>query len=220
MKSDISIDELLRDSWLLVVSLRNGAVSEQGEALYQRGVALVEQTRQRLTEAGMSAENIEHIAYAQCVLLDETVLGRPDSDNGYEFWMRTPLQARFFNTLQGGELLYERMRQVVQQPAPNLQVLTCFHRVLMLGFQGRYRNQPQQERLALLAEIESKVPPFSVTQETPILTRGGRRRIGLWQGRSLWFWAAAAVAIVAAVWFGLHYQLQHLLNVWLQDNQG
>lgn len=119
MNSDISIDELLRDSWLLVVSLRNGAVAEQGEALYQRGVALVEQTRQHLTETGMSTENIEHIAYAQCVLLDETVLGRPESDNGYEFWMRTPLQARFFNTLQGGELLYQRMRQVVQQPAPN-----------------------------------------------------------------------------------------------------
>lgn len=220
MKSDFSLDELMRDSWLLVVALRNGAVAEQGEALYQRGVELVEQTHQRLAEAGFSAENSEHIAYAQCVLLDETVLNRPEIDNGYEFWMRTPLQARFFNTLQGGEMLYQRIRQVVQQSSPDRHVLTCFHRVLMLGFQGRYRNQPQQERQALLADITAQVPPFSLQQDAPILQRVGNRSLGLWQGRSLWFWAGAAIVIVAAVWFGLHHQLQHLLDVWLQDNQG
>ena len=220
MKQPLSIDELLRDSWLLVVALRNGDVAEEGEALYQRGVELVEQTRQRLAGQGIASEDSDHIAYAQCVLLDETVLNRPLNDNGYAFWMRTPLQARFFNTLQGGELLYQRMRQVLAQPAPNPLVLSCFHRVLMLGFQGRYRNQPQQERQALIAELDARVPPFDVAEETPILVHVGRRSTGLWRGRSLWFWAASAVVIVAVVWFGLHYQLQQSLNDWLQESQG
>ena len=54
MKQPLSIDELLRDSWLLVVALRNGDVAEEGEALYQRGVELVEQTRQRLAGQGIA----------------------------------------------------------------------------------------------------------------------------------------------------------------------
>lgn len=83
---------------------------------------------------------MEHITYAQCALLDETVLSRSGMDDGQAIWMKDPLQSHFFNTLQAGELLYERMKQVLQEPAPAQAVLTCFHRVLLLGFRGRYQD--------------------------------------------------------------------------------
>lgn len=41
---------------------------------------------------------VEHIIYAQCALLDETVLSRGGMDDGQAIWMKDPLQSHFFNT--------------------------------------------------------------------------------------------------------------------------
>ncbi|TCW00163.1 type VI secretion system protein TssL, short form [Biostraticola tofi] len=221
MKNELSIDELLRDTWLMVVALRNGAAADKGEALYEKGIALVENTGRRLSDAGYTDIQIDNISYAQCALLDETVLNRPQLDNGYDIWMRTPLQARFFNTLQAGEVLYERIQAALQQPVADKAVLTCFHRVLMMGFEGRYRNQSQPERRSLLEALAQQVPSFEAQPaDAPLLfnARSSQRRLRYF--KSLWFWSAMAVLVVAAVWFGLHYQLQQLLNLWLPAHQG
>ncbi len=72
----VDIDAVLQDSYLLVVQLRQGAVVEQGAALWQHCTALIEQTRQRLREQGVNAQSVDHLCYALCALLDETVLVR------------------------------------------------------------------------------------------------------------------------------------------------
>lgn len=138
---DINIDALLRDTFLTVVELRQGTTVRHGIELYRHCQRQVELVRERLKDAGFSRENVEHITYAQCALLDETVLSRSGMDDGQAIWMKNPLQSHFFNTLQAGELLYERMKQVLQEPAPAQAVLTCFHRVLLLGFRGRYQDR-------------------------------------------------------------------------------
>ncbi|MDN5986754.1 MAG: DotU family type IV/VI secretion system protein, partial [Hafniaceae bacterium] len=76
-KSVIDIDELLQDTWLLVVQLRQGVPVEHGQTLWQHCTKNIERTEQTLKEAGMHQSAIDHIRYAQCALLDETVLGRP-----------------------------------------------------------------------------------------------------------------------------------------------
>ena len=126
-ETDINIDALLRDTFLTVVELRQGTTVRHGMELYRHCQRQVELVRERLKDAGFSRENVEHITYAQCALLDETVLSRSGMDDGQAIWMKNPLQSHFFNTLQAGELLYERMKQVLQEPAPAQAVLTCFH---------------------------------------------------------------------------------------------
>lgn len=136
----IDIDVLLRDTFLTVVELRQGTSARHGQELYRHCLQQVEGVRERLTAAGFSQQDIEHITYAQCALLDETVLSRDVMDDGQMVWLKNPLQSHFFNTLQAGELLYERMKRFLQEPAPTPAVLTCFHRVLLLGFRGRYQD--------------------------------------------------------------------------------
>jgi len=131
-----------------VVELRQGTTVRHGMELYRHCQRQVELVRERLKDAGFSRESVEHITYAQCALLDETVLSRGGMDDGQAIWMKDPLQSHFFNTLQAGELLYERMKQVLQEPAPAQAVLTCFHRVLLLGFRGRYQDPAAPERCA------------------------------------------------------------------------
>jgi type VI secretion system protein ImpK len=99
-------------------------------------------------------------------------LSREDPDDGQKVWLETPLQAHFFNTLQAGELLYERIRQVLHEPAPVPAVLTCFHRVLLLGFRGRYQDPLSADREKLVAMLSERVAPFRVSPETALLNGG------------------------------------------------
>lgn len=141
---DINIDALLRDTFLTVVELRQGTTVRHGIELYRHCQRQVELVRERLKDAGFSRENVEHITYAQCALLDETVLSRSGMDDGQAIWMKNPLQSHFFNTLQAGELLYERMKQVLQEPAPAQARLTCFTVSCCWDFAGVIRiRQPR-----------------------------------------------------------------------------
>lgn len=184
-ETDINIDALLRDTFLTVVELRQGTTVRHGMELYRHCQRQVELVRERLKDAGFSRESVEHITYAQCALLDETVLSRGGMDDGQAIWMKDPLQSHFFNTLQAGELLYERMKQVLQEPAPAQAVLTCFHRVLLLGFRG-------------LPETAVLNVPLSPRQH-PLL-------------HSPFFWLVTLTLVLAGVWWGLHYWLNVLVD--------
>lgn len=209
----IDIDDLLQDTWLLVVQLRQGVPVEHGQTLWQHCTKNIERTEQTLKEAGMHQSAIDHIRYAQCALLDETVLGRPQ-DDGYSVWHAMPLQAHFFQTLQAGELLYQRMREVLREPAPNMAVLTCFHRVLMLGFRGVYGENDTPERQQLVAELSQRVAPLDVDQSAPLLVNAAASRRYRWL-HSRWVHVVAAVVILAGVWWGFHSYLTTLVTTLL-----
>ncbi len=223
MKTTLSIDNLLCETFLTVIQLRNGAVAEQGEKLYQQCQEQVEEVRRQLLLADYPEESIDHITYAQCALLDETVLGRSVGndipDDGHQIWLAKPLQAHFFNTLQAGERLFERIRTVLNQPAPDETVLICFHRILVLGFQGRYRNQPQGPRDHLIAVLETKVPTRETMPASVLLSPDADGFYPFLGRRSLWFWGGIAIFLVAGLWWGLHHHLHMLLAELLPGSQ-
>ncbi len=105
MRQDIDIDQLMMETWLTVAMLKKGAVTPDGTALYNKCVKQVESVREALERAGYDDASVEHITYAQCALLDETVMsrkpektgegGEPDVDEGQVAWRKMPLQARF-----------------------------------------------------------------------------------------------------------------------------
>lgn len=167
-KSSIDIDALWQDSILLVVQLRQEETIEPDNTLWQQCTALVEQARQRLTEWGMDQRAIDHLCYAQCALLDETVLLRA-KDEEHTAWAAQPLQAHFFNQHQAGVQLYEKIRDVLREPAPNLAVLTGFHRVLILGFVGRYNAPQAPERVQLLTQLAQRLPPLAANSGSATL---------------------------------------------------
>lgn len=198
----VDIDELLQDTCLLVVELRQGASVLQGRALWQLCVEQVEYVRQQLKLAGLSQRNIDHISHAQCALLDETVLTCTEGD-AHAGWASQPLQTKFFNRHQAGESLYEEMREVLREPAPNRQVLTAFQRVLMLGFRGRYRDLGDPEREQLLVALSAQITPLSIRQS--LVTQPGR---GDWVAGTTWLRSplihvVIAGLLLAATWWGL-----------------
>ncbi|VUS33506.1 type VI secretion system protein TssL, short form [Klebsiella pasteurii] len=192
------INKTFYPGWLMVSQLRCGQEINDGEVLYRRACRWVNEARESLTQAGYSETSCERMLYAYCALLDESVLNRDKQDDGYRKWRKDPLQARFFSTLNAGEELWERIRAILREAAPDTAVLTCLYRTLQLGFVGQYRAQDDERREDVVRALSERVPPFTLTQETPVVVRASRLRGGR---RMYWLGWAAGVAVLAALWF-------------------
>ncbi|MBM2901074.1 DotU family type IV/VI secretion system protein [Escherichia coli] len=90
------IERIFYPGWLMASQLRSGQEVRDGEGLYRRACRLVKEAKAALMEAGYSDISRDHMVYALCALLDESVMNRGTSDDGYLTWHRDPLS--------GGEL--------------------------------------------------------------------------------------------------------------------
>lgn len=212
----VDIDTLLQDSYLLVVELLHGTPVHSSEQLGVLCIQQIEYVRQQLEQAGLSQRSIDHISHAQCALLDETVLGHAKGVD-HTKWANEPLQARFFNRHQAGEFLYEDMREMLREPAPDLHVLTAFQRVLMLGFKGRYRDLQDPEREQLVTALNARVAPLQLSQTLVAQSETSRHGATLAWLRYPLAHVVAAGLLLAAVWWGLDLMLGGLVATLVPD---
>lgn len=211
--ASIDIDALLQDSWLQVISLRHGPQFQEGEGrvLWERCVADVERVQRALKESELDDASCQHILTAVCALLDETVKGRSVEDDACVQWYDIPLQGYFLGTMDAGDTLCDRMRDVLREPAPDNAVLTCFQRVMMLGFLGDFRSLNDPERQRLVKMLSDHVSPFSYPQAHPVLAGS---RTGRWTGGWLSSWPVRiglSVLVIAGLWWGLNHWLDQML---------
>lgn len=210
---EINLDALLADIWLTVTALRHGAKLTEGEGdtLWRHCVDNLEQSQSTLEHHEVSESSRQHILYALCALLDETAKGREGEDDACIVWYDRPLEVKYFGTMTAGDTLYERMRQVLREPAPDPLVLTCFQRVLVLGFKGSAASLTDPARERLVQALTGRVPAFDVAQHQPVLatvpTGSGLRE---W----LRYWPVCiglSAILVAGLWLGLDRWLDRLV---------
>lgn len=210
---EINLDALLADIWLTVTALRHGAKLTEGEGdtLWRHCVDNLEQSQATLQRHEVSESSRQHILYALCALLDETAKGREGEDDACIVWYDRPLEVKYFGTMIAGDTLYERMRQVLREPAPDPLVLTCFQRVLVLGFKGSAVSLTDPARERLVQALTGRVPLFDVAQHQPVLatvpTGSGLRE---W----LRYWPVCiglSGILVAGLWLGLDRWLDRLV---------
>lgn len=203
------INRTFYPGWLMVSQLRSGQEIKDGEALYRRACRWVNDARESLAQAGYSETNSERMLYAYCALLDESVLNRDKQDDGYRKWRKDPLQARFFSTLNAGKELWERIRTILREPAPDVAVLTCLYRTLQLGFVGQYRAQDDERREDVVRSLSERVPPFTLTQDAPVIVRASGLRSGRW---IYWLGWAAGIVVLAALWLTFSSVLAQMVS--------
>ncbi|MGK3144649.1 type VI secretion system protein TssL, short form [Pantoea sp. C2G6] len=211
--ASIDIDALLQVTWLQVISLRHGPTFQDGEGrlLWERCIADVERVQRELKAAALDEAGCQQILTAQCALLDEAVKGRGVEDDACVQWYDIPLQGHFLGTMDAGDTLCDRMRQVLREPAPDHAVVTCFHRVMMLGFLGSFRSLNDPDRQKLVSALTEQVEPFTYPQAHPVLAES---RTGQGLGRWLASWPVRiglSVLVLAALWWGLNHWLDQML---------
>ena len=211
-----TIDMIFADTWLMVCQLRQGAEISDGSTFYRRVCEHIDSTRQQLIEKNYSTQSIESMLYAQCALIDESVMNRSTRDDGYLQWIQSPLQAKYFNTLEAGDKLWDKLRDLLNDPSANTDVLICFHRVITLGFVGKYRqtNAPKREEIVKL--LNSQLPSYALSSELP-LTIKPKHRIN--RRHLYWFGWIGGFLLLAALWWGFSASLEHLLQQWVIQGQ-
>lgn len=213
----LDIDALLQNTWLQVISMRHGPqfLDGEGRVLWERCVADVERVQQALKESELDAASCQHILTVQCALLDEAVKGRGVQDDACVQWYDVPLQGHFLGTMDAGDTLCDRMRDLLREPAPDSAVLTCFQRVMMLGFLGSFRSLNDPDRQKLVSALSDQVAPFSYPQTYPVLAES---RAGRGMGGWLSSWpmrVGLSVVILVTLWWGLSHWLDQMLTTLL-----
>lgn len=197
-----------RDTALTVSMLADKDAPEHVEDWREHAAGLVSATREALRQAGAGEALIERASYAQCALLDEAALRRLEGAKRAA-WAREPLQVRFFNSYQAGEVLLGQMRAHLAQPAAEPALGWCYAMVLALGFRGGEDDAASQVLLGQLsASLPAPLPlPSGEFDGGVAMLRGGASR----RFRRLALPLAAAGAGLLAVWLA-HAALSGWLN--------
>ncbi len=180
------------------------------EALYRRGVALVEQMKECLQQRAASEAFIQEVLQAQCALMDYVVLNTAEWDDNIA-WLQTPLQSRYLHTMHAGMNMKERTRQLLREEGPDRRLLVLHQRAYTLGLGRAEQHQHKREFDQLLEALNARVPEGDGPLSAPLLVQ----RRGTVQGalrHSLLVHIVLALLVTAGLTIGLHSSLQHLLR--------
>ena len=97
----------------------------------------------QLVHQGFGRQTISDFRYLLCCVLDEAVMSQPWGSCGV--WSSHSLLTRFHQQSWGGEQFFVRLQQFMSHPTEHQELLQFAHLCLHLGYEGRYRIQPQGE---------------------------------------------------------------------------
>ncbi|ENU2141003.1 TPA: type VI secretion system protein TssL, short form [Klebsiella quasipneumoniae] len=209
------IDTLFQDTWLLVLAIRNIPGVVVDKALYQHCLDMIEDVQDKLRNAGASDYLCDEFKFAHCVFLDEAIMTQKDVDTSY-WWHASPLQSRLLMDLRGGEKFYVHLNKLLREVAPSEAILTCYHRMLTLGYQGKYQldgGEANEERQSLLKQLNALLPAAKGKINTPIFIRNRRPDIRFWRC-SPWVMRFIGLLLIAAASCAMSIHLHYLLGQW------
>ena len=147
---------LLRNTALEVSLLAQGAATVAVPQFRQRCLALVQEFENALEVRHASADVRHDALYAQCGLLDETVLMHLPEEIRSQ-WEAHPLQVERFGKHDAGEHVFNRLSERMREAPPNVELLECYATVLGLGFKGRYAREGDSQRTAVIKALSDQL---------------------------------------------------------------
>ena len=127
------------DLLLEIVNLRTRTESNL-DALRIRLEAEVRGFTAKAIGAGISEVQVNAAQYILCTALDEGVIFSPIAD-AKEKWQQQSLLSTFHKDTWGGEVFFDVLNRIMEQPASRLYLLELMYLLLSLGFEGKYRLQ-------------------------------------------------------------------------------
>ncbi|WP_250517443.1 DotU family type IV/VI secretion system protein [Caballeronia sp. INDeC2] len=201
------IRDLLRDTALFVANLSTGGTAEDFRALRTRCTSMVADLSAALERRGYPEDVRDDALKAQCALLDETALLHL-SDQDKPKWSAQPLQVEKFKQHDGGERVFERLEFRMRERSPQVDLLECYAAILGLGFLGRYAVHGENERLALIAELNGLIARLRPEGERSLVIDQPGRPFGDWIRRvSPWAIAGLGCIVALVTWMIWHIAL-------------
>jgi type VI secretion system protein ImpK len=201
------MSDLLRDTALLVSTLRAGGHAVSFDALRTRCRQLLEQLDEALERREFARDERDEALGAQCALLDETAL-RHLSGIEQDNWAARPLQVEKFGKHDLGEDVFMRLNERMRAPSPAVELLECYATILGLGFTGRYAIDGEAKRQALLADLSGLLARMRPTEPAVFIAEKSGAQLGWLRRTSPWIFAAVCCLFALLVWIAWHFYIE------------
>ncbi|MDY7030304.1 MAG: DotU family type IV/VI secretion system protein [Thermodesulfobacteriota bacterium] len=127
---------------------------------------IISESETCVIDGAVLQENYDLAKFAVCAWVDEAVLG--STWNGREKWQREQLQRFYYETVDAGELFFERLNSLGPHQGD---VREVYYLCLAMGFTGRYCNEGDAFLLQQLKTSNLKLLTGS-SLELPSLEKG------------------------------------------------
>ena len=161
---------------LLILGATVGSMVYQAdvEGLRRKAVESVQAFEMQARAAGIDPNDVTVARYIVCTFLDSAIFQTPWG--GQNVWGSRSLLLTFHNEAHGGEKFFTILERMRQDPARYLNLLELQYVCLALGFQGKYRLEPNSRAVVQMLQ-----------DDLYRLIRGRRPAIGAelsshWQG--------------------------------------
>lgn len=124
----------------LAVELRNTAVVNNVDLLHKQCLNQMREFENQLRKADIEMDDISDARYCLCTVIDEAVLNTPWGTNS--MWSTKSLLSIFYKQTWGGEQFFAILDSRMGNPARNKHLLEFMYICLELGFEGKYRVDP------------------------------------------------------------------------------
>ncbi|WP_299684119.1 type IVB secretion system protein IcmH/DotU [uncultured Tateyamaria sp.] len=198
------------DLLVLLGRLRTGMVEMQAIPLRDHVMREIASFVQKCQEAGVPPEDIDVARYALAATSDDIVQTIPGNDPQY--WQQFSMAAELLADRSAGIGFFARLEQVIGLPGQRAHVLELMLTCLALGFEGKYRTEPNGQ--VMLSRLRTEVyqrfrsanarPPEELSHKWIPVLLGGRRQSG---GMPLWVVGGVASAMVVALFITLSWLL-------------
>ncbi|MEO0503670.1 MAG: type IVB secretion system protein IcmH/DotU, partial [Pseudomonadota bacterium] len=198
------------DLLVLLGRLRTGMVEMQAIPLRDHVMREIASFVQKCQEAGVPPEDIDVARYALAATSDDIVQTIPGNDPQY--WQQFSMAAELLADRSAGIGFFARLEQVIALPGQRAHVLELMLTCLALGFEGKYRTEPNGQ--VMLSRLRTEVyqrfrsanarPPEELSHKWIPVLLGGRRQSG---GMPLWVVGGVAAAMVVALFVTLSWLL-------------
>ncbi|NNF25903.1 MAG: DotU family type IV/VI secretion system protein [Gemmatimonadetes bacterium] len=135
----------LQEAFTVLVRLRAGRqIGSDSDSFRTHVKALLTAAHKDLVGAGYSEDSIRLAIYAYVAFLDESILGSGQAM--FSGWSRQPLQEEVFGDHTAGETFFQNLVTLLERPATTdtCDVIEVYQLCLLVGFKGRYREDPLQ----------------------------------------------------------------------------
>jgi type VI secretion system protein ImpK len=164
------VTEVTKDCFDAVMQLRQAeaAAIPPPEQVHHRLRGTVDDMLRRASVMGFSHQDAQDMAYALVALMDELMLGKPETYR--QFWMGHLLQLQYFGENMAGDNFFVRL-EVIRKDPHRIEALQIYYLCLLFGFQGRYRIRGGELELMTLIDTLQKelerVRPFDFETLSP-----------------------------------------------------
>lgn len=206
-------------AYTAVVARSNPAAQPPYEQVKNNMQQLISQSEAMGAGGQFPQDDFQLARFAVFAWVDETILS--SQWEGRQQWQREPLQVKYYQTADAGELFFERLNAIGPHQRD---VREVYYLCLSLGFTGQYCNpgddfmleQLRQSNLKLLTGSSMGVPTLEKVSLFPEAYPAGDEQAIALPKQSRWSKFTVACAVAPILLYGLLY----VVYLFILDNIG